>query len=57
MSYDVPPNYTPPPEYSWVEQVNRIEDGVNAASDAIRIREEIARQIGHVAVQGTSQQR
>ncbi len=47
-------DYTPPPDYAIVQQV---EDGINAASDAIRIQEEIARQIGHVAVQGTTQPR
>ena len=53
-------DYTPPPDYGYVQQVdqvNQIQDGINAASDAIRIQDEIARQIGHVAVQGTSQQR
>ena len=57
MTGNVPSNYTPYPDYSWVEQANSIQDGVNAAREANEISDEIARQIGHVAIQGTSQPR
>lgn len=46
-----------PADRQQVENVNQIEHGINAATDANRIRDEIAWQIGHVAVQGTCQPR
>ncbi len=48
--------YTPPepPLYSNVQDAR---DGVNAAREANEARERIAREIGQVAVQGTTQPR
>jgi hypothetical protein len=49
--------YTPPPQYSLVETAQQIQEGAKAACDATQRRDEISREIGHVAVQGTSQPR
>jgi hypothetical protein len=51
--------YTPPPEpqYSWVQSAQQIQEGADAAYDAVQRREQISREIGHIAVQGTSQPR
>ena len=58
MSGTLPPSYGLPQDPpAIIESVQRMEEGIHGASDAIRINEEIARQIGHVAVQGTSQGR
>jgi hypothetical protein len=59
MDYNSPSNvnYTPPPDSAYVQYVDPIQDGINAGREAIEIREQIARQIGHVAVQGSSQSR
>lgn len=54
MGYTPPP---PQPNYSIIEQAQQIQDGVDAARTANEIRDRIAREIGHVAVQGTSQPR
>jgi hypothetical protein len=48
MQYDPPPQ----PLFSVVEQM---QDGVDAARTANEIREQIAREIGRTAIQGTSQ--
>lgn len=49
-------DYQPPPEplYSNVQQ---IQDGARAAQEAEEQRQRVAREIGHIAVQTTSQQR
>jgi hypothetical protein len=48
--------YTPPPQPpAIIQQAQQIQDGVDAARQALQIREEVSRAIGHVAVQGTSQ--
>ena len=57
MAYDVPPSYPQEPVSGYVEQVQQMQDGVNAAREANEIRDRIAREIGRTAIQGTSQPR
>lgn len=59
MAGTIPPNYggLPQDPPAIVETVRNIQEGINGAREANAISDEIARQIGHVAVQGTSQRR
>jgi hypothetical protein len=59
MTYNTPSNFPQEPVSGYVEQVetfNRIEDGIHGAVHANEIRERIAREIGHVAVNSWTSQ-
>lgn len=60
MTGTVPPQGNPQqqPVSGYVQMVdgyNHIEDGLRGQTEAQEIRDRISREIGHVAVQGTSQ--
>jgi hypothetical protein len=58
MDYNAPTpgyGYTPPPDSAYVEQIDRIEDGLRGYREAHEIDERIAREIGRAAIHGTSQ--